>query len=139
MHSDSDTDFAAPYFPRALALSWDCPLDFNFDLRLLDSLCLPCEIEPREQMQLVMSTCGPQPTMEPVRFENSADAIAHCQEKIMGWLPRETSGSSSQRRLSHPKLDKVRLFEQEGRALQHLLGSGIAHLDSNLTKVRLDR
>lgn len=38
MHANSGTDFVAPYFPTALAKSREQPLEFNFDMRFLDSL-----------------------------------------------------------------------------------------------------
>lgn len=133
MHANSGTDFVAPYFPTALAKSREQPLEFNFDMRFLDSLTLPCEIVSRENMELVVDFSS---TPEPVKFHTTADAITYSQEKIQDW---KADKSTSHRRLSHPDLNKDRLFEEEGRALEHLLMSGIASLDCNLKKVRQDR
>ena len=41
---ERDAQSALPYFPLALAVSDDRPLDFNFDLFLLDTLTLPRHI-----------------------------------------------------------------------------------------------
>lgn len=133
MHVNSGTDFVTPYFPTALAKSREHPLEFNFDMRFLDSLTLPCEIVSRENMELVVDSSS---TPEPVKFPNTADAITYCQEKMKGW---GAGKSTSHKRLSHPDLNKDRLFEEEGRALEDLLISGITSLDCNLKKVRQDR
>lgn len=138
MHEASGTDFVVPYFPTALAVK-DNPLEFNFDLRLLDTLSLPCRIDSREDMALVPSV-GTRPAAEPIHFQSTAEAIAYCSEKLKaGWMQKSAEESSAHKRLSHPDLDKERLFGQEGKPLQHLLGSGIGELDANLQKVRLDR
>jgi len=139
MHEASGTDFVIPYFPTALAVK-DQPLEFNFELHLLDTLSLPCEIVPREEMDLVPSA-GEQPVPEPIHFQNTAEAVQYCNQKIKaGWMKHSVSGeSSTQKRLSHPELNKERMFQQEGKPLQHLLGSGIGELDANLQNVRLDR
>ena len=138
MHEASGTDFVVPYFPTALAVK-DNPLEFNFDLRLLDTLSLPCEIDSREDMALVPSV-GTQRGAEPIHFQSTAEAIAYCSEKLKaGWMQKSAEESSAHKRLSHPDLDKEGLFGQEGKPLQHLLESGIGELDTNLQKVRLDR
>ena len=55
MHQPSGTDFVAPYFPLALAVSSECPLPLNFDLWLLDHLCLPCELVATTEMTMLPS------------------------------------------------------------------------------------
>ena len=59
MHQASGTDFVAPYFPLALAVSSESPLQFNFDLRLLDHLRLPCELVGRTEMAMLPSSLKP--------------------------------------------------------------------------------
>lgn len=136
MHQGSNTDFVVPYFPRALAVSSERSLKFNFDLRLLDTLSLPCEIVSRDENTLLTST----PSDEPVKFNNAPDAIAYCHEKMRdGWPVNTQPEPSQQRRLRHPELQKEQLFAVEGKSLQHLLTSGVAELDANVKKVKLDR
>lgn len=138
---DSGDDFRTPYFPKALAVSSDRPLRFNFDLRLLDSLSLPCELVAREEAALVPAA-RESPT-ESVGFRNSTQAIAYCQERLRtGWLVKnkdDTRNRAEKRQLSHPELDKERLFRQEGSALHQLLSRGLEQFDSSLRDVRLDR
>ena len=139
MHQASGTDFVAPYFPLALAVSRERPLQFNFDLRLLDSLRLPCELLARTET--AMPPSGEVGSQE-VSFNNSQEAVTYCEERLrQGWLPdsahREPTGKRA--RLSHPKLQKEQLFREEGRSLDRLLASGIAELDLALDQVRLDR
>lgn len=140
---DSGDDFITPYFPKALAVSSDRPLHFNFDLRLLDSLSLPCELVAREEAVLVPAAREQDTPTESVGFQNSAQAIAYCQERLRtGWLVKnkdDTRSRAAQRQLSHPELDKERLFRQEGSALHQLLSSGLEQFDSSLGDVRLDR
>ena len=67
----------SPYFPSAFALDPSSPLDFNFELFLLDSLSLPCAIEKRGDTL---------PAIEAVTFQTPETAIAYCTEKIeQGW------------------------------------------------------
>lgn len=139
---DSGDDFRTPYFPKALAVSSDRPLHFNFDPRLLDSLSLPCELVAREEAALVPAAARESPT-ESVGFQNSAQAITYCQERLRtGWLVEnkdDTRNRAEKRQLSHPELDKERMFRQEGSALHQLLSSGLEQFDSSLRDVRLDR
>ena len=78
--------------------------------------------------------------LQPVNFQNTAEAIKYCQEKLReGWLLQQSGKENSNQRLSHPQLNKERMFYQEGQSMSNLLVSGIAHLDTNLGTVRLDR
>ena len=139
MHQASGTDFVAPYFPLALAVSSESPLQFNFDLRLLDHLRLPCELVGRTEMAMLPSE---EATSQEVRFNTSEEAVTYCQERLrQGWLP-DSAGQRDPRkrpRLSHPELHKERLFKQEGRSLEKALASGIPELDLAFDQVRLDR
>ena len=58
-----------------------------------------------------------------------------------GWFLASGARSDSRRRLrlSHPELQKERMFKQEGTSLENLLASGIAGLDLALNQQRLDR
>ena len=70
-------DEVSSYFPSAFAKDPSSPLEFNFDLFLLDSLSLPCTIEKRGESN---------PAVGVVNFETPASAIAYCREKIeQGW------------------------------------------------------
>ena len=139
MHQASETDFVAPYFPLALAVSREHPLQFNFNLPLLDNLRLPCELLVRTET--AMPPSGEVGSQE-VSFNNSEETATYCQEHLrQGWLPdsaqQEPTGKRA--RLSHPHLQKEQLFKEEGRSLDKLLASGIAELDLVLDQVRLDR
>lgn len=138
MHQASGTDFVAPYFPLALAVSRECPLQFNFQLRLLDTLRLPCELVARTEMPMIPSG---EATSQEVSFNTSEEAVVYCQERLrQGWWLNSAERDPRQRpRLSHPELQKERLFEQEGRSLENALASGIPELDLALDQVRLDR
>jgi len=141
MHQDSGTDFVVPYFPAALAVSSECPMRFNFDLRLLDDLRLPCQLVARTEVSMVPSGEDDQPR-QPVTFKTSEEAISYCEERLReGWLVGSDAGDerSRKKRLSHPELKKEQLFQQEGKNLDNLLASGIPELDLALDKVRLDR
>ena len=63
----------SPYFPSAFAVDPSSPLDFNFELFLLDSLSLPCAIQ--KQGDTV-------PAIDAVTFETPERAIEYCTEKI---------------------------------------------------------
>lgn len=137
--------FVAPFFPLAFAVSPDRPLDFNFDLRLLDELTLPRPILSRDED--LVATLRDAPTTEgeqKVTFANAQEAVTHCRQKLReGWaVPRERGSHARgerQARLSHPDLDKDVLFRSEGKALDKALASGQKDFDSNLHLVRLDR
>lgn len=139
MHQASGTDFVAPYFPLALAVSRECPLRFNFDLRLLDDLRLPCELVSRREMSMLPS--GEGASQQEVSFNTCEEAVTYCRERLQqGWLLDSAERDSGKRaRLSHPELQKERLFQQEGRSLSTALASGIPELDLALDHVRLDR
>ena len=141
MHQASGTDFVAPYFPLALAVSRECPLQFNFDLHLhvLDHLQLPCNLVARTEMPMLPSR---EATSQEVRFNTSEEAVAYCQERL---CQARLLDSADQRdpckrpRLSHPELQTEMLFKQEGRSLEKALASGIPKLDLVLDQVWLDR
>ena len=127
-----------PYFPRALAVSDDRPLQFNFNLFLLDSLTLPRHIVARDSEE-------PSPP-HAVEFTTVAGAISYCKERLeYGWRNRRPANSQpetprmSSARLSHPSVDKWGLFRSDGRRLSKSLQSGEPALDENLNRVRLDR
>jgi len=139
MHETSGTDFVAPYFPLALAVSRESPLEFNFDLRLLDDLRLPCELVARAETP--MMPAGQEGSQE-VTFTTSEEAVHYCQQRLReGWLVEaaQRDPRNKRQRLSHPGLQKAELFKEEGKSLQTLLGSGIPELDLGLDQVRLDR
>lgn len=76
--------FVAPYVPLALAVSRECPLQFNFDLRLLYHLCLPCELVARTEMPMLPSG---EATSQEVSFYTSEEGVTYCQECLhQGWL-----------------------------------------------------
>lgn len=139
MHQESGTDFVAPYFPLALAVSRQSPLQFNFDLRLLDCLRLPCELGARTGTPTIPAA---DESGQEVTFNTSQEAIDYCQKRLReGWLPEaaERDPGRSRPRLSHPAIRKEHLFQQEGKSLDKLLASGISELDMALEQVRLDR
>ena len=138
MHLTSGPDFVAPYFPLALAVSRECLLQFNFELRLLDTLRLSCELVARTEMPMIPSG---EATSQEVSFNTSKEAVTYCQERLhQGWWLNSAERDPRKRpRLSHPKLQKERLFEQEGRSLENALASGIPELDLALDRVQLDR
>ncbi|KAJ7393632.1 hypothetical protein OS493_006619 [Desmophyllum pertusum] len=95
-------------------------------------------------MDLVRSAEAAGPAGQPVKFQSSLEAATYCEERLReGWLvASDSSGAdkgASRTRLSHPGLDKERMFHQEGKSLVQLLASGVAELDSRLNTVRLDR
>ena len=93
-----------PYFPSAFAVGPSSPLDFNFELFLLDSLSLPCTIEKREDSIAAV---------EAVNFETLARAIAYCTEKIeQGWRATLPPTSSQMLVTASRQLDKRTLFQR---------------------------
>lgn len=69
--------FVAPYIPLALAVSRECPLQFNFNLHLhvLDHLQLPCNLVARTEMPMLPSG---EATSQEVSFNTSEEAITYC-------------------------------------------------------------
>ena len=132
---EQEAERVMPYFPRAFAVSEERPLQFNFNLFLLDCLDLPRHIHARDSQE-------PNPS-QAVVFTNVAGAIAYCTERLeRGW--RRTASSQQEpllpsARLSHPGVDKWALFRSDGKRLTKSLQSGQPALDENLNKVRLDR
>lgn len=128
-----ELDTVPPYFPRAFAKSNEFPLQFNFDLFLLDSLTLPCPILEKESDD------------QAKKFETRLEAIDYCKTRLQQWrqenrLPvergQETARATAK---SHPLIDKERLFFSEGRPLESLMQSGVEAYDANLGRVREDR
>ena len=121
----------SPYFPSAFAVDPSSPLDFNFELFLLDSLSLPCAIEKRGDGV---------PAVEAVTFQTPERAIAYCTEKIeQGWRATLPPTSSQIPATASRQLDKRTLFERDGRSLAKALKSGQHQFDACLKEVRLDR
>ena len=115
----------------AFAVDPSSPLDFNFELFLLDSLSLPCGIEKRGDNI---------PAAEAVNFETPARAIAYCTEKIeQGWRATLPPTSSQMLVTASRQLDKRTLFQRDGRSLAKALKSGQQQFDASLKEVRLDR
>jgi len=133
---ERDAQSALPYFPLAFAVSDDRPLDFNFDLFLLDTLTLPRHIVSRGAQE-------DSPAQE-TSFADPASAIQYCRERLeSGWKDTRPSSQdrtrSSSARLSHRDVDKWTLFRLDGRGLTKALQSGQEAFDANLKHVRLDR
>ena len=130
-----------PYFPLAFAECRERPLDFNFDLFLLDNLVLPTHISARGQPE-DESTTEPD-EQQPVTFENAEEAIRYCREKLeSGWKvvrANDEPRSQSQVRLSHEQVNKWKLFKKDGYRISRALRSGQDNFDSNLHLVRMDR
>ena len=121
----------SPYFPSAFAVDPGSPLEFNFELFLLDSLSLPCAIEKRGD---------PVPASEAVNFETPQTAIAYCTEQIeQGWRATLPPTSSQLQATASRQLDKRALFQRDGRSLAKALKSGQNQFDASLKEVRLDR
>ena len=134
---EQEAESVMPYFPRAFAVSEERPLQFNFNLFLLDSLTLPRHIEARDSEE---------PTSpQAVEFTSVAGAIAYCTERLEhGWRNRRPASSQQEPRMpsvrmSHPGVDKWALFRSDARRLSKALRSGQPALDENLNEVRLDR
>ena len=107
------------------------PLDFNFELFLLDSPSLPCAIE--KQGDTV-------PAIEAVTFETPERAIAYCTEKIKhGWRATLPQTYSQLPATASRQLNKRALFQRDGTSLAKALKSGQQQFDASLKKVRLDR
>ena len=134
---EREAESVMPYFPRAFAVSEERPLQFNFNLFLLDSPTLPRHIEARDSEE-------PNPP-QAVEFTSVAGAIAYCRERLEhGWRNRQPASSQQEprmpsARLSHPGVDKWELFRSDARRLSKALRSGQPALDENLNEVRLDR
>ena len=121
----------SPYFPSAFAVDASSPLEFNFDLFLLDSLSLPCAIEKRGETN---------PPAGIVNFETPASAMAYCKEKIeQGWRATLPPTPSQLPATASKELDKRALFLRDGRSLAKALKSGQRAFDASLKEVRLDR
>lgn len=134
---EQEAESVMPYFPLAFAVGEHRPLAFNFNLFLLDSLCLPRPISPRDSQE---SNPG-----QAVTFEDANAAIAYCTQRLeSGWKATRPASSqedsrASSARLSHPSIDKFELFRRDGKRLTKALESGKPALDENLHRVRLDR
>ena len=94
----AESEAVQPYFPLAFAKSPEQPLEFDFDLFLLDKLNLPRPIlQPSEGEQL---------------FASREELIDHCKAELDAWLrqnqvPAETereSRPSGQK--THPSIEK---------------------------------
>lgn len=122
-----------PYFPLAFAVSSEKPLEFNFDLFLLDTLELPRHIAAR--------TSGEEHPATAVTFTGAEQAITYCTQRLeSGWkATRPTASQEFTQRLSHPGIDKRTLFRRDGQRLTKVLKSRQAAFDANLNLVRLDR
>ncbi|KAK3729296.1 hypothetical protein QZH41_002214 [Actinostola sp. cb2023] len=113
-----------PYFPLAFAQSRDEPLQFNFDLRVLDGLRLPCSLT---------ADAIHRGQDEPVSFASAEEAIGYLQRGISEWT--DSLRNSNDRPDGHGvPLSIHALFFQEGRPLGDMLTSGKAELDVNLDK-----
>lgn len=135
---DARTPFVTPYFPLALAVDVDRPLEFNFDLWLMDSLELPREICSREEQRPVLQDRESEPAK--VSFHSSSEAMEYVRHKIMqGWSIGQEDSTTVQARLSHPGIDKWSLFKQHGSSLEPRLHSTQPAYDHNLRLVRMDR
>lgn len=141
MHREAgSSEFVAPYFPLALAVSAEQPLEFNFDLWLMDSLKLPREIHSREEQPAFISEEERRAPPAEVAFENSREAVEYCRQKIeVGWGVKVRDPAGGQQRLTHPRIDKHQLFVNHGRSLAKFLGSGEEAFDGNLRSVKMDR
>lgn len=133
---EQEAESVMPYFPLAFVVSEQSPLQFNFDLFLLDCLTLPRHIQPRDS--------GEQSPEQAVTFRDAESAITYCTQRLeTGWKPtaraQQDSSRASWARLSHPLIDKWSLFRRDGRRLTKALKSGNPALDENLQRVRLDR
>lgn len=111
-----------PYFPTAYAVSASEPLTFNFGLRVLDSLSLPCPINNSRSATAV-------------EFTSTAEAVTYLRREIVEWSAKQ------QPIVDQPphQLSKEQLFGDEGEPLARMLASGDASMDRNLDNVRLDR
>ena len=124
----SDDDEVASYFPVALAVSPERPLQFNFDLFLFDAMRLERGLFPDDEAA-------------PVEFASHEDCRAYCTRYVRGVLDEQEhdqhtpSGSSSRHRL----LGKQRLFQESGSSLAEQLRTGDTTCDTNLERVRRDR
>ena len=129
----------APYFPLALAVSSKSPLQFNFNLPLLDHLRLPCELVARMGTPTIPTR---DESSQEVSFNTSQETVSYCQQHLReGWLLEavERDPGKSQPRLSHPAITKEQLFQQECKSLEKVPTSGIPELDLALDQVWLDR
>jgi hypothetical protein len=110
-----------PYFPKAFALSPDEPLQFNFGLRVLDRLELPCPIRGEGG---------------PVRFGDAEQAIEYLRDEVAAWCQEQTP--VPQQAGSGASLSKRQLFLEQGQPLAGNLRAGVPALDTHLDNVRLD-
>lgn len=118
-----------PYFPLAYARSRDSPLEFNFNMAVLDDLRLP--------RRLAADRETPEDDQDqPVVFGDSSEAVRYLQQNTAGWEPQNRPAVRWSRGAT---LSLRGLFDEEGTALSPMLESGIASLDQNLSDVRLDR
>ena len=129
-----------PYFPLAFAECNERPLDFNFDLFLLDNLALSTRIRGRGSPE-DEPTNDPE-EQQPVHFENAEEAIRYCRERLeSGWKvvrANDERRNQGQVRLSHSQVDKWKLFQKDGDRISKALRSGQDDFDSNLHLVRMD-
>ena len=117
------------FFPLAFATSKESPLQFNFDLCLLDALKLPCSILESQDEE------------GQVTFESRLQAIEYCRKAMKQWKRENCAGPRTPHQpcRSHPEIDKERLFQSEGRSLESLMESKDQQYDGNLSWVREDR
>ena len=133
-------NFAVPYFPSAFSRSDDRPMEFNFELRLLDELRLRKPILSRDEEQNLALSPRHGEEDQSVSFESAQQAIDYCSQRLEeGWSVERRTATGRESRLEHPDLEKEALFAREGWALERALQTGQAHFDQNLGLVRLDR
>ena len=124
----AESEAVQPYFPLAFAKSPEQPLEFDFDLFLLDKLKLPRPIlQPSEGEQV---------------FASREELIDRCKAELDALLrdrtryrprPREKADHLAKKPI---RLLKRTLFMSEGRPL---IRSGVESFDANLACVREDR
>ena len=111
-----------PYFPAAFSIGEKEPMRFNFGLRVLDCLQLPCPIRG----------CW---SDGPVKFGSVHEAVQYLETELDLWREEHAGRKSS----PPAEIDKETLFRSEGIDLRHQLSCGDPLLDAHVNRVRLDR
>jgi len=121
-----ESERLVPYFPAAFAVSDERPTEFNFQLRVLDTLSLPCPIRGDRRDG-------------PVHFQSVTQAADHLHRELEAWSAERRAAGQTTETNQPPSLCKEELFLEEGTPLAAQLVTGDPELDGHLHNVRLDR
>ncbi len=117
-----------PYFPPALAVSKERPLEFNFELYLFDTLQLSQGLFPADRDG-------------PVDFPSLTECRSYCERFVQQEIGAQVGVADERHTLAQEmrdRLDKEAMFRQSGVSLSARMITGNGRFDANLDNLRVD-